>query len=216
MTENKIFSYSIFRQSLQAHPRFVKDVSFTPSSAYRDFSTARDMLVQQVKLLQINRPEELSAKIAAMQEADFGESRFKAFKPVYDYKSGEKDAYVILFHHNTPSKDAEKYFYSYYLLQMPLAVCKMDIDKDRRYDFVLTYDAPLFSDFDVLRLNLMQFCASNMTGQVFKSIQQDVSEMSLDITNIGQWHKTFKQDTVDVKNGHQEWRLIVYRMLISG
>ena len=214
--DDKIYSYSIFRQSLQQKPRFIKEVHCTPSSAFRSFEMARDMLAQQAQMLQVNYPDALSQKIAAVQESDFDSKRFIAFKPVYDYKNGEKDSFVIMFHCHTPDKDAEKYFYSYYLLQMPLAVCKMDIENDRRYDFVLTYDGPLFADFDVLRLNLMNFCAENRTGQVFKGIHQEVSNMSLDITNIGQWHRTYKQDTIDLRNGHQEWRLIVYRMLISG
>ncbi len=107
-------------------------------------------------------------------------------------------------------KSNAKDFYTYHLAFLGVPIVPSG---KRCYDIVDFRHGPLFDEFSDIKSDILKMCDDKENQ--FSDLYEQVWGMSRDVTNIGKWRKTYKEDHISQIQGFQELRLDVFRVQIK-
>ncbi len=201
------FSFDVVKLRVSSEPhQLYSGYKYTESPLYRTLDEVKAEAIQTAKAnFQVGEQTVRTLKSLTIEQLVASDTAsYNVYFTNTDH-SGIKADVTLTIRALASDSDTISSFYTYHLAA--LTVSTLPSEK-RFYDTIACRHGPVYAEFQDAKAAILKLCETKRYAQLY----EQVWGMSKDVTNIGKWKKSFKEDYFDIANGLQELRLNVFRM----
>lgn len=209
-----IYSYDIVQLTVsgERHRLFESYDILTLSPAYMELSQLKERLSEQAD--QFGLLPKIEKKITSLADEVIATANgiYQIFATLPNENGGKRDHIITIRRVEIENRESAM-IYSYQLAALLLPSVKVR-KNEILFDIPLIYRGTVHTEFEPMKAELENVCMGKNEINHFvdlPALKDSVSDMELDITNIGAWEKKYEEKKADNINGDAIWKLNVFR-----